>query len=120
LWTGSAASWVDLHPAGSTGSEALGTCGTYQVGWAQFNNQLHAGVWNGSSDSWDDLSFTLPGSWDLSVAEGVWSDGSTLYITGSGHTSDGLDVALLWSRPIPTPGAAGALLLAALITTRRR
>ena len=34
LWRGSAASMVDLNPSGVDASEALGTSGTEQVGWA--------------------------------------------------------------------------------------
>ncbi len=58
LWTGSAASWVDLHPAGATESEAYATSGSQQVGFVILSsgNGLHrASLWTGSAASWVNL-----------------------------------------------------------------
>jgi len=108
LWSGTADSWVDLHPAGATSSEAYSICGAYQVGYVTFGDPLGsqtASLWSGTAASWENLSLALTGSWSNTVAQSVWSDGTTLYIAGSGHNNGaGRDEALLWSRPIqPCP-----------------
>jgi List-Bact-rpt repeat protein len=59
LWTGSAASAVDLNPAGYTASEALATNGTQQGGWAYNSLPLqsqHAALWSGTADSFIDMN----------------------------------------------------------------
>jgi hypothetical protein len=84
LWTGTKESWVNLSPAGSTESLLNATNGTYQVGGARFgiNDPFHAGVWNGTAGSYEDLSTYLPaGSFD-SYATGVWNDGPNIRISG--------------------------------------
>lgn len=48
-------SYVDLNPAGSTGSGAVGTTGTRQFGNATFGSAMHAGFWSGTAASWIDL-----------------------------------------------------------------
>lgn len=57
MWSGTAASWVDLHPAGSDFSFAWGTDGAQQVGFAAFQGGLvgHASLWSGTAASWVDL-----------------------------------------------------------------
>jgi hypothetical protein len=57
LWTGTAASAVDLNPAGFSASEANATNGVQQGGWAYdavFVSQ-HAGIWSGTAASFVDL-----------------------------------------------------------------
>ena len=57
LWSGTAASVVDLHPAGYDASEASATNGVQQGGWvysAALVSQ-HAAVWSGTADSVVDL-----------------------------------------------------------------
>ena len=56
LWSGSAASCVDLNPAISGGSEALGVSGGQQVGFAGIDNEVHAVLWSGSAASYVDLN----------------------------------------------------------------
>ena len=64
LWTGSAASAVDLHPTSlpttyDNGSAALSAGGGQQVGWASFSIGLpyyHAMVWSGTAASAVDLN----------------------------------------------------------------
>lgn len=59
LWSGSPASgysFIDLHPAGATRSQAFGTSGTQQVGYATFSNSNRAGLWNGTAASWLNLN----------------------------------------------------------------
>jgi hypothetical protein len=55
LWSGTAESWVDLHPAGSTYSGALAVSDGQQVGRAGFGVHTHASLWSGTADSWVDL-----------------------------------------------------------------
>ena len=50
-WTGSAASFVDLNPAGARSSTLYGTDGVHQVGSASG----HAGIWSGTAASFVDL-----------------------------------------------------------------
>lgn len=122
IWSGTAASWIDLNPAGATTSSAQDVFNGQQVGYAIINNQTHAGLWSGTSESWEDLSLVLGDSWNYSVAEGIWSDETTLYVVGYGRNTDAQrDEALLWTRPIPAPGAA-ALLVGGLFAAggRRR
>ena len=61
LWSGSAASWVDLnpggpYPGGSWASCAYGVSGGQQVGWAEIESGRHAALWSGSAASWVDLN----------------------------------------------------------------
>jgi hypothetical protein len=93
LWTGTAASRVDLHPAASPfTSEALGVNGGYQVGAADVAGALHAGMWNGTAASWVDL-YPLVGAWDDTRAFGV---GGGQQVGWVGYTWDYFH-ASLWS-----------------------
>jgi hypothetical protein len=58
LWTGSAGSWVDLHPGGIFDlSEALAAGGGQQAGDVHVaGSQIHASLWSGTAASWVDLS----------------------------------------------------------------
>ena len=70
LWSGTAASMVDLNPAGFTETYAAGMSGTTQVGtgWgAATSNRNHAVMWSGSAASLVDLN---PTGWLSSQA---WS-----------------------------------------------
>jgi hypothetical protein len=54
LWSGSAASWTDLHPVGALKSQIEGMGPGQQVGYADFGAE-HAGLWSGSAGSFTDL-----------------------------------------------------------------
>lgn len=73
LWTGTAASWVDLHPAGATQSWASAVQGGQQVGEVR-NPELfvstHAALWNGTAESFVDLH---PAGAVESSASGVYN-----------------------------------------------
>ncbi|MCA9291088.1 MAG: hypothetical protein KDA25_08165 [Phycisphaerales bacterium] len=56
FWSGSAASWVDLHPAGASWSHVAGIDGEKQVGHARFAGADHAGIWSGTPESWTALT----------------------------------------------------------------
>jgi hypothetical protein len=122
LWTSlSSAATVDLHPSAATTSVAVKTFGGMQVGSADFAGRTHASLWNSSASSWEDLSLSLAGTWTFSQATDIWSDGSTIYISGHGaNPSTGQLEALLWTRPIPTPATAAIFALAAGFASRRR
>ena len=58
MWTGTAASAVDLHPIGFDGSQALATNGTQQGGWGYSilpTQHLHAMLWSGTAASAVDM-----------------------------------------------------------------
>lgn len=116
LWTGSASSSVDLTPSGAFNSIAYGVASGYQVGVVDGR----AAIWNGTAATFEDLGAFLPVTGANSVASGVWSDGTTLFVSGYGAGPSGIDHAYLWSRPIPAPSSAGLLLLAAASMHRRR
>ena len=68
LWSGTAASWVDLNALGSSNSVAYGVSDGQQVGFLYLDNSTHAGLWSGTAASWVDLN---PAGVSGSVAEGV-------------------------------------------------
>ena len=68
LWSGTAASRVDLHPAGFVHSNANGVGGGQQVGSAVVNQHAHAALWGGTAASFVDLS---PAGSPDSYAHGV-------------------------------------------------
>jgi hypothetical protein len=94
LWSGTAASAVNLHPAGYDASAAYGVSGAYQVGDGfspTSGGFSHALLWNGSAASAVDLH---PAGFDSSGAAAV----SGAYQVGSGIlTSSGARHALVWN-----------------------
>jgi hypothetical protein len=102
FWSGTAASLVDLNPVGATQSVVYGASGELQVGWSasgELGSTRHAGVWSGTAASWVDLhAFLPPGSFRYSSAQAVWTDGTTIRV--SGFAADATHVvAVLWTRP---------------------
>lgn len=121
LWTGNAASWVDLNPAGADNSDAIDVFGGFQAGSATIGGVSHASLWNGTAASWVDLHAALPSDFLYSVAEGVWSDGTTLTIGGWGfNNTTQRDEALLWTYTVPAPAASGLVACGLLTAARRR
>jgi len=55
LWSGTAASWVDLTPDGATASMAEDVSDGQQVGWVFVGGQKRASLWHGTAASWVDL-----------------------------------------------------------------
>ncbi|MGE3107706.1 MAG: GC-type dockerin domain-anchored protein [Phycisphaerales bacterium] len=89
LWSGSAASRVDLHPAGQISSWAYGVDGAQQVGIVRVaDSSSHAALWRGSPGSWVDLH--PPGALN-SRALDVFA-GTQVGVT----TAGGLTRATLW------------------------
>ncbi len=121
VWSGDAASWTSLHPDGATISGVFGMNETHQVGYARIGNVDRAGIWSGTAALWEDLSLALPTGFTSSYAQGIFDDGTRVYVTGYGfNIGTGREEALLWTRPVPTPGAAVVLGFGALMASRRR
>jgi hypothetical protein len=68
LWSGTAASWVDLNPVGSTDSVVSAIVGDQQAGYAWIGGQ-RASLWSGTADSWVDLQ--PPGVFGSSQVRGA-------------------------------------------------
>lgn len=56
FWSGSAASFVDLHPAVASDSRAHAADGAIQAGYVVIGTQPHASIWSGTAASWIDLN----------------------------------------------------------------
>jgi hypothetical protein len=80
LWTGTAGSWVDLNPEGSTFSVANAIAGNQQVGQTAFEVTARASLWNGTAASWVDLG-----------------DGEAWATNGTQQAGTGPNGAALWS-----------------------
>lgn len=88
LWTNRGANVYDLSPAGSIGSELLGSDGSRQVGYSYVSGgQAHATVWSGTAGSAVDLH---PTGYFRSAAYGVLGN------TQVGYGFKGSPKALLW------------------------
>lgn len=105
LWSGSAASYVNLNPLGFQESEALGVSSGVQAGWG-FTNPIsfgddsrftiiqggrHALAWSGTAASAVDLN---PVGFDASSANGIENG---LEVGGAVRSSDGVTRALQWN-----------------------
>lgn len=123
LWRGSAASFVNLHPSEEMQtSRVLGMGEGYEVGFVSIDNeaQPHASIWSGTADSWIDLHALLDPVYIKSTAYAVWRSGDNLYVAGCAVRSMTYQTdALIWSMPIPAPGAAMPLAIAAMVGMRR-
>ena len=114
LWSGSALIATDLLPAGYISGILTGISpkGRYQAGYAR-NSPFdlgHAGIWQGSADSFIDLQSLLPAIFDSSFATGVSDNGDVTGIATSVTTNGPRDVAVLWrhvsvSDTAPEPSA---------------
>jgi hypothetical protein len=76
LWSGSAASLIDLHPAGAGDSYVLGMGPGQQVGYATLPFS-HACIWSGSPESFVDLHPVNQGLENLLASQGAQTDGTT-------------------------------------------
>jgi len=122
LWTGSAASWVDLNPSRATQSDAHGVYSGQQVGRATVGGVTRASLWTGSAASWVDLHAFLPPGFTSSEAQGIWNDGTFTYVVGYGYNSTtGRTEALMWvapgAPPIPTVSEWGLVIMTVLLLT---
>ncbi len=92
MWSGSANSWVDLHPVGQfvSISRALAIHTGQQVGWAMKGTGPRASLWTGSAGSWVDLT---PPNASHAMARGVYQ-GLQVGVVFTG--SPGKEHAALW------------------------
>ncbi len=99
MWSGTAASAIDLHPYGFDASAAVSTNGVQQGGWgysaaAAGGSYLHAMMWYGSAASAVDLH---PAGW---VDTRVNAMGATVQVgegwTGPTYSSNSYRHALAW------------------------
>jgi hypothetical protein len=69
LWSGSATSYIDLHPPGFKRSQATGVWENQQIGWGRTaTDGRHALLWTGTAASYIDLN---PPGYSASEAYGV-------------------------------------------------
>lgn len=96
LWTGTAASEVDLNPSGYQASGANGVWGGQQVGAATpaGGEYGHAGLWTGHPDTWVDLH---PAGYQSSQATAVWGGQQVGSADISGYPGGPLSRAGLWT-----------------------
>jgi hypothetical protein len=90
VWAGTAASAIDLNPAGFTASEALATNGVQQAGWAYGGVPAlsqHAALWAGTAASFADLH------------PAGYSDSRVTALTSAQQVGDG------WVGPMGAPGS---------------
>ncbi len=92
LWSGTAASWVSLSPAGTSDSVAKGVGGGQQVGSAVVGGRNHASLWSGTAASWVDLN---PAGVRESFAGGVGGGQQVGWVGWS--EPEGYAHASLWS-----------------------
>jgi hypothetical protein len=124
MWSGTAASVVELHPPGFDSSTAIGVSGGAQVGYGRGPATVdvdHALLWNGTAASMVDLHPFLTGlgpNFTTSRAIGIADNGAIVGEATAGNTT----YAVLWEPiPEPTSAALGLMALACLaaISSRR-
>lgn len=109
LWSGSADTWVNLHPfPGDGNSIAFGVYGGKQVGavsWSGGGSGPHASVWSGTAASWVDLQAFLPAEFTDSVARGISGGAGFTYVVGYAYNSVTFrDEPVMWLMgPPPCP-----------------
>jgi len=125
LWTGTAASWADLNPAGSTVSSAWGVAAGRQVGYARPGSYDHASLWTGTPDSWVDLHSYLTADYGPSSAYAIEVVGDDIWVVGRANNyTTGIQEAILWHNVIPEPSSvlilgSGVLALAGFVRRKR-
>ncbi len=101
LWTGTAASYVDLHPANAGHSWLYDVYNGVQAGAVATSGVQYAALCRGTPDSWEYLPSpeTPGGTWSLLTAAGVWMDDERTVVVGSGQYKAGSPPqALMWTR----------------------
>jgi len=83
------------------------------VGYAKIGGVNHAGLWNGTAESWVDLHAILPaGVYPESEACCVEVSAGEIWVGGYAGSGTGLDDAMLWhytADPVPEPSSLIAL-----------
>lgn len=89
IWSGTAASWVNLHPAGATASFAIDVSGTKQAGFAVVGGQPKASLWTGTASSWVNLHPSGATTSHVVALDASKQVGHAMF--------SGVDHAILWS-----------------------
>ncbi|HET6454507.1 MAG TPA: PEP-CTERM sorting domain-containing protein [Armatimonadota bacterium] len=129
LWSGTAESYVNLHPSLAwPESTAYRVSGGWQVG-AVCNPgeiyQSHASLWNGTAESWVDLHSLLSPDYSRSEAMDIEVVGDELWIAGWVLSSSDNSEAVMWHyEPVPEPSSllilgSGVLALAGFVRRKR-
>ncbi|MCB9859705.1 MAG: hypothetical protein H6815_04560 [Phycisphaeraceae bacterium] len=92
VWSGSAGSWVDYHPAGAESSAILDSASLLQIGYATLNGSASAGFWAATPTGWTKLP--SPNT-DESVAQTSIAWGSP-YFAGYAAFNGSAHHAVLW------------------------
>jgi hypothetical protein len=118
LWSGTAASAIDLDPTGTLGSSlAWATNGTHQVGSC---GNFGAMLWAGSAASAVKLQPLLPtGVWTESTAYSIDDAGNVFGVASGTFNGVSGTYAVRWS-PVPEPSAASLLAIAGVGMLRLR
>jgi hypothetical protein len=99
LWHGTAASAVNLNPAGFVYTIASGSNGTEQVGEGYgpaTDGQEHALLWSGDAKSYIDLSASLPAGYTKSFAFSINAAGE---VFGYAEDTAGSIAPIEWEAP---------------------
>jgi hypothetical protein len=112
MWSGTAASFVILHPQNVLESRALAIGDGQQVGYVRIgpiaNQTLHASLWNGTSESWVNLNpSTSSMSFAYAVSGGQQGGGST--VAGNVHATLWHGTAASWVDLNPTAGTSSMI-----------
>lgn len=111
LWSGASSSFVDLNPSGASSSSANAISGSMQAGFAVFPGiTSHAALWSGSSNSFLDLHYFLPSTYSGSRANGMSTNGQTVFVVGSADSVSSKH-AIMWTINPAVFGAPGAFTL---------
>nr|MDQ2985503.1 hypothetical protein [Armatimonadota bacterium] len=108
LWTGSAESWVDLHPQGlNQYSEAYDVFAGRQVGYSGSGAGTDRAIlWYGTAQSAVVLHDFLTTAFVQSRASGVWVDGDRTYVSGWGRNQTiGRYEAVMWVSQTVAPAS---------------
>lgn len=107
IWAGTAASFVDLHPASAETSAVAATTGARQAGYAVFGGLSQAAIWSGTAASYVSLHAVLPANYISSAATGISGSGSTLQVVGYAYNATASrSEAILWQLQLPPPTLA--------------
>jgi hypothetical protein len=121
IWSGTAASGIDVNPYPGLDSELVATDGLAQAGHAHVPGQTFpvAGVWCGTAASFVNLNEYLPPSYAAADATSVAHFNGQTIVGGYALRPDGHSEAFIW---VSVPAPAGALVLTAgaLVASVRR
>jgi hypothetical protein len=126
MWSGTADSVVDLHPAGYLSSMIHGASGGRQFGSAvrlvtAVDRPQYAMVWDDTAGSAINLGELLPAGYGNSYAIGTDAEGNVYgaaWVVPPGGPPGGGYRAIMWA--VPEPAAAALLVIPGLLVMRCR